>query len=143
MEGSDRLLVLAAHTRAVQLWGERAPRKLAYALRPSRQVGVELGARGSGSQQLTAVVADIGDAADRDDLACRCCSASTDAAHKPVALGYLDQQRARRLGHMRIGGMAHDRRQRAVDIKQHGCMIGVGAERLKRLHKQGGRGHDL
>ena len=61
----------------------------------------------------------------------------------PVALGDLDQQRARGLGHVGVGGVADDRRERAVDVEQHGGVGGIGAERLERLHERGSGGHDL
>ncbi len=99
--------------------GERA-----HARRPGREVGVELGPGRAGQQQLAAVVADVGDRPDRDDLARGGGAAAADAADDAVALGDLDQQRARGLGNVRVGGVAHDRRERAVDVEQYG-----GAER--------------
>ncbi len=60
----------------------------------------------------------------------------------PIALGDLDQQRARGLGHVRVGGVPDDRRQRAVDVEQHRCAGGFGAERLERLHERGSGGHE-
>ncbi len=143
MEGGDRLLVLAAHPRALNLGGVGARRELAHPLRPRTHVGVELGACGAGTEQLAAMVADVGDTADRDNLTRDGGTPPADAAHEPVASRDLDQQRACRLGDVRVGGMAHDRRERAVDVEQHGCMSGVGAERLERLHKRGSGGHGL
>ena len=83
----------------------------------------------------------------------RCCRSprfgaqrpSTATAHTadyPVALGNLNQQRTRGLGHVGVIGMPDDRRKCAVDIKQNCGVGGIGAQRLQRLHEGGGRGHE-
>ena len=87
------------------------------------------------------MVADVGDRPDRDDLPGGGRTAPADAADDAVALGDLDQQRARRLGHVRVGGVPDDRRERAVDVEQHRRAGGFGAERLERLHERGSGGH--
>src|SRR5271165_2431305 len=68
VERGDRLLVLAAHTDALQLGGVDPFRELAHPSRPLGELGVDLGPGGAGAQQLAAVVADVGDRADGDDL---------------------------------------------------------------------------
>ena len=70
VEGGDRLLVLAAHARSLHLGGVGAVGELTYSLRPSGQVGIQLGPGGAGAQQFAAVVSNVGDAPDRDDLPC-------------------------------------------------------------------------
>jgi hypothetical protein len=119
VEGGDRLLVLAAHSQPLVGGGVGARREGAHALAPGRQLGVQLGARGAGAQQFAAVVANVGDRPDRDDLAGGGGAAAADATEQPVALGDLDQQRASRLRHVRVVGVAHDRRERAIDVEQH------------------------
>ncbi len=100
--------------------GERA-----NARRPGGELGVHLGPRRARTQQLTAVVADVRERADRHDLARRGRATPAHAADHAVALGDLDQQGARGLGHVGIGGVAHDRRQRAVDVEQDRTVGGV------------------
>ena len=117
MEGGDRVLVLAAHAQALGLRRERALGKGAHTGRPGGQLGVDLGLRRARPQHFAAVVADVGDRADRDDLARRARAAAADAGDQPVAARDLDQQRARRLWDVGVGGMAHDRCQRAVDVQ--------------------------
>ncbi len=114
-----------------------------HARRPRRELRIDLGTGGAGAKQLAAVVADVGDRPDRDDLAGGRGAAAAHAADDAVALGDLDQQRARRLGHVRVGGVPDDRRQGAVDVEQHRCTGGIGADRLERLHERGSGGHDL
>ena len=143
MKRGDRVLVLAAHADPLVLGGVDARGELAHALGPGGELGVDLGAGRPGAQQLAAVVADVGDRADRDDLTGGGRTAAADTADEPVALGDLDQQRARRLGNMRVGGVPDDRREGAVDVEQHRGAGGVGAERLERLHERGSGGHDL
>ena len=142
MECGNRVLVLAAHAQALVLGGIGARSKLAYALGPGGELGVDLGPGRPGPQQLAAVVADVGDRPDRDDLPRGGRAAPADAADDAIALGDLDQQGARGLGHVRVGGMPHDRRQGAVDVKEHRCAGGFGAERLERLHERGSGGHE-
>ena len=89
------------------------------------------------------MVADVGDGADRDDLARGGRAATAHAADDAIALGDLDQQRARGLGDVRVGGVPDDRRQGAVDVEQHRRTGGIGADRLERLHERGSGGHDL
>ena len=89
------------------------------------------------------MVADVGDRPDRDDLAGGGRAAAADAADDPIALGDLDQQRARRLGDVRVGRVPDDRCEGAVDVEQHRCAGGIGADRLERLHERGGGGHGL
>jgi len=84
------------------------------------------------------VVADIGDRPDRHDLARRARAPAAHAAHHPVAARDLDQKAARRLRDVRVGRVAHDRRQRAVDVEQHRRAGWVGADRLERLHERCG-----
>jgi hypothetical protein len=84
------------------------------------------------------MIADVGDRPDRDDLARDGGAAAADAADDAVALGDLDQERARGLGNVRVGGMAHDRRERAVDVEQYGSSRGVATKRLERLHERCG-----
>ncbi len=143
MKRGDRVLVLAAHAHPLVLAGVCAGRERAHARRPRGDVGVDLRAGRPGAQQLSAVVADVGDRSDRDDLARGGGTATAHAADDAVALGDLDQQRARRLGNMRIGGVPDDRCQGAVDVEQHRCAGGIGADRLERLHERGSGGHDL
>jgi hypothetical protein len=139
----DRVLVLAANAQALVVGREHACGEGANARRPRSELGVDLRGRRTRAQQLAAVVADVGQRADRDDLASDRCAASADAGDDGVALGDLDQQRARGLGHMSVGGVAHDRRERAVDVEQDRPMIRVGADRLERLHERRGGGHDV
>ncbi len=89
------------------------------------------------------MVAHVGDRPDRDDLAGGGGAAPADAAHHAVAPGDLDQQRACRLRHVSIGCVAHDRRERAVDVEQHSGVRGIGADRLERLHERSGGGHEV
>ena len=69
VEGRDRVLVLAAHAQPLVLGRVRARGELAHARGPRRELGVDLGAGRARAQQLAAVVADVGDRPDRDDLA--------------------------------------------------------------------------
>jgi len=39
---------------------------------------------------------------------------------------------------VRVGGVAHDRGERAVDVEQHGGMRRIAAKRLERLHERSG-----
>ena len=119
VERGDRVLVLAAHAQALALGGvsARAAKSRTRAAQAA-ELGVDLGARRARAQQLAAVVADVGDRPDRDDLARGRGAAPADAADDPVALGDLDQQRARRLGDVGVVGVADDRRERAVDVEQ-------------------------
>ncbi len=84
------------------------------------------------------MIADVGDRPDRDDLAGGAGASAADAADDAIALGDLDQKRARGLGHVRIGGVAHDRRQRAVDVEQDRGVGRVGAKRLERRGERRG-----
>ena len=142
MEGGDCLLVLRAHAQALVGGGVDAGGEGAYALAPRGELGVELRAGGPRTQQLPAVVAHVGDRPDCDDLARGRCAAAADAAHEPVALGDLDQERTGGLGNVGVVGVAHDRGKRAVDVEQHGGAGGIGTQRLQCLHKRGGGGHD-
>ncbi len=141
VEGGDRPLVLGAHAQALQLGGVRAGGERAYALAPLRERGVELGACGARAQQLAAVGADVRERADRHDLPRGGRLPAGDAAHQAVALGELDQQRARGLGDVGVIGVADDRGERAVDVEQHGRVGGVGAQGCQRLRERGGGGH--
>ena len=68
-------------TRSALVLGRVGARgELAHARRPRRELGVDLGAGRAGAQQLAAVVADVGDRADRDDLARGRGAAAADAA---------------------------------------------------------------
>jgi hypothetical protein len=57
----------------------------------------------------------------------------------------LDLRRARAqqldAGHARVVGVAHDRRERPVDVEQDRRAGRVGAQRLERLGERGGDGH--
>ena len=141
VEGGDRALVLAAHAQPLALGVVRPRREVPHAPCPRRELGVDLRPRRAGAQQLAAVVADVGDRPDRDDLARGRRAAPAHAAHHPVAARDLDQHRARRLGHVRVGGVPDDRRERAVDVEQDRRAIGLGADRPERLHERCGWRH--
>ena len=143
VEGHDRVLVLAAHAQPLALRGHRLLGKRAHARRPRHQLGVDLRLRRPRAQQFPAVVADVGDRPDRHDLARGGCAAAADAGDHAVALGDLDQQRARGLGDVGVVGMTHDRGERAVDVQQHRGAAWIGADRLERLHERGSGGHGV
>ena len=125
MKGGDRFLVLGAHAQPLVRGRVDARRELAHALRPRGQLVVDLDARRSGPQQFAAVVADVGDRADCDDLPGGVRAPAADAADDVVAPRDRDQQRTRRLRHVRVGGVAHDRREGTVDVEQDGGVAGV------------------
>jgi len=66
------------------------------------------------------VVAHVGDRADGHDLAGGVGAATADAADHLVALGDLYEHAASGLGHVGVDGVAHDRRERPVDVEQDG-----------------------
>ena len=125
MEGHDRALVLEPDSQVLQRWrvgrGGEGPDTLGV----GRDATVDDDIGDARLEQLAAVVADVGDRSDRDDLAGDTGRATTDAGDDAVALGDRDQQLARLLRDVRVGWMAHDRRKRAVDVEQHG-----GAHRI-------------
>ena len=69
VERSDRVLVLAANAQALMLARVHTVGELPHARGPRRELRIHLGARGARAQQLATVIADVGDRADRDDLA--------------------------------------------------------------------------
>jgi len=88
------------------------------------------------------VVAQVRDRADRHDLTGAAGAPAADAAHHAIAARDLDQEAARGLGHVRVGGVPDDRRERAVDVEQHRRARGVRADRLERLNERRGWGHE-
>ncbi len=142
MKRGDRVLVLAADADPLVLGGIGVHGEPAHALGPGGDLGVNLGPGRPGAQELAAVVADVSNRADRDDLAGSGRTAAADTTDDCVALGDLDQQRARRLRNVRVRGVPNDRREGTVDVEQHCCAGGFGAERLKRLHERGSGGHE-
>ncbi len=131
VERGDGALVLRPHAQAVQLvvvgvLGEAPDPPL-----PRRHLAIELDLGAAGPQQLDAVVADVGDRPDRDDLPGDRRLAAAHARDAAVAAGDLDQQRARRLGDGRVIGVADDRGQRPVDVEQDAGARGIRPERLR------------
>ena len=125
MESRDRVLVLTAHAQPLALGRQRARREIAHAGRPLAQLGHDLGSARSGAQQLAAVTADVGDRADRDDPARDARLAPADASDDAVPPRDLDQEPARGLGDVRVGGVADDRSERAVDVEQNRGPSGI------------------
>ena len=107
----------------------------------ARDVGVDLGLGLAAAQDLGAVVADVGDRAERHDPPRGRGAPAADAGDQPVALGDRDQRRARRLGHVGVVGVADDRRQRAVDVEQDRGARRVGRQRGERVVEGRGRRH--
>ena len=116
--GADHVLVLGAHAQPVQLLVPGLARPRVHARRPARHLGIELDLGPAAAQHLGAVVADVGDRAQRDDPPRGRGAAPRHARDQPVALGHGDERHARRLGHVRVVGVAHDRRQHPVDVEQ-------------------------
>ena len=68
MKRGDRVLVLAAHADPLVLGGVGVRGEPAHALGPGGDLGVDLGPGRPGAQELAAVIADVSNRADRDDL---------------------------------------------------------------------------
>ena len=100
---------------------------------PAREGGYDLGALGAGLEQLGAMAARVGDAADADEpprLGRRAPGNASDAA--VAAAERADQPRAS-LGDVGVLGAAHDRREGPVDVAKDrgvGWVVGYRAKRL-------------
>jgi hypothetical protein len=141
VKGHDRLLVLAAHAQALDLLGVGGGGEVAHLALVGGDLGIDLDPGGAGRQQLGAVVSRVGDRAQRDHLARGGRAPAADAADDRVALGHGDELRARGLGDGGVVGVAHDRRERAVDVQQDRRPGRVGAQGGERLGERGGGGH--
>jgi hypothetical protein len=87
------------------------------------------------------VVAQVGDRPERDDPPRHRRLPAADARHAAVAAGDADEDGARGLGHLRVVGVADDRRERPVDVEQDRRARRVGAHWGERLGERGGGGH--
>ena len=88
-----------------------------------------------GAQQLGAVRPEVGDRPDRDHRPGLGRLAPADASDHAIALGDRNQQLTCPLGHVRVGRVLDDRRQRAVDIEQDRRASRVSADRRERLRQ--------
>jgi hypothetical protein len=126
----------------MELLRPRLPRELGHPLGPGRDLRIELDLGGAAAQDLGAVVAHVGDRAERHDPPRGTRAAPGHAGHEPVALGDRDEQHARRLGHVRVVRVADDRREHAVDVEQHSAAARIGAQRLEMVGQGRGSGHE-
>ena len=133
VEGDDRPLVLEPDAALAGLGGVGLTAELVDPPDPVLDARVEHRLGPAGSQQLGAVRAEIGDRPDADHRARLRGAAAAHARHQPVRVGDRDQELARGLGHMRVGRVLDDRRQRAVDVEQDRGPFGVGSKRRERL----------
>ena len=108
---------------------------------PGRDLAIELDLGPARAQQLDAVVADVGDRPDGDDLPRDRGLAAAHAGDASVAARHLDQQRARRLGDRRVIGVADDRSERPVHVEQDAGACRIRPERLECLAQRRGGGH--
>ena len=92
-----------------------------------------------GLEHLRAVRAEVGDRPQRDDPPRVRGPAPADAGDDAVALGHVDQRPPRRLGHVRVVRMLHDRRQHAVHVEQHRRAPRLRLERPQEFLQGGGR----
>jgi hypothetical protein len=84
------------------------------------------------------VVAEVGDRAERDDPPGHERPPAAHARDAAVGLGDPDEDGAGGLRDLRVVGMAHDRRERPVDVEQDGRPAGIRPQRGERLGERGG-----
>ena len=129
VERDDRALVLEPHPPPPQIRCVGFASELVDPPDPVLDARVEHRLGPSGPQQLGPMGPQIRDRPDRDHRAGFRCPTSADARDDAVAAGDLDQQLARALGHVRIGGVLDDRGERAVDVEQNRAVLWIVAKR--------------
>ena len=139
VQRDDRALVLAQQPGLAQAVGADAVRDAAHAAGPALGLGIDRRGAGAAQQQLGAVVAGVGDRADADHAPRDARPAPADAADEPVGLRQAVDDAAHPLGDGGRLRIAHDRRERAVDVEQHGPGRGVRPQRGEDLVERRGR----
>ena len=93
-----------------------------------------VGPRRRGRLELEAVLADVAQAVDPDDLACDLAGPAGHARNEGIPVGQPLELPAGLGRYRRILGARHDRREHAVDVEEERGSARVGGQRAERIH---------